>query len=226
MKKNAVIFDMDGVIFDTERVYMNIWLEVYTKHNYKMTRDIYKTFIGRDRKSISEVLRGLYGQDFPVKKIFEECDLLLKAAIDNGQVPVKPGALEILDYLRGHNYKLALATSSPKAKLNMQLKIHNLETIFDDIVCADDVTKSKPDPEIFLVAARKLCASPEECIVIEDSPAGIEAAYNAGITAFHVEDLVAANEKIIKYSYKQFKNLFEVKNYIIEIAKKHSGGNA
>lgn len=215
MKKNAVIFDMDGVIFDTERVYMNIWIEVYTKHNYKMTRDIYKTFIGRDRKSISEDLRNLYGQDFPVDKIFEECDLLLRTAINNGQVPVKAGALEILDYLKKQNYKLALATSSSKNKLEMQLKIHNLKNIFDDIVCADDVTKSKPDPTIFLIAAQKLHAKTEECIVIEDSPAGIEAAYNAGISAIHVEDLVPANEEIIKHSDEQFKNLFEVREYII-----------
>lgn len=214
MKKNAIIFDMDGVIFDTERVYMNIWIKVYAKHGYEMTRDIYKTFIGRDRMSVIVILHNIYGQDFPAEEMFKKCDLKLKEAIDNGQVPVKSGALEILDYLKKQNYKLALATSSSKNKLEMQLKIHNLKNIFDDIVCADDVTKSKPDPEIFLIAAQKLCAKTEECIVIEDSPAGIEAAYNAGISALHVEDLVPANEEIIKHSDEQFKNLFEVKKYI------------
>lgn len=214
MKKNAVIFDMDGVIFDTERAYMAIWIKVYTKHGYSMTRDIFKTLIGRDRASIIEILYNVYGQDFPVNKLLGECDLNLKEAIDNGKVSIKPGALEIFDYLTRQNYKLALATSSSKTKLEMQLKIHNLENIFDDIVCADDVTKSKPDPEIFLAAARKLSVDPEKCIVIEDSPAGIKAAYKAKMTALHVEDLVEANEEIIKYSQKQFKSLFEVKDYI------------
>lgn len=214
MNKKAIIFDMDGVIFDTERVYMNIWIDVYTKYGYKMNRDIYTSLIGRDRDSIILILHDLYGKEFPVKKIFEECDFKLKEAIDAGQVPAKPGALEILDYLKKQNYKLALATSASKNKLEMQLKIHNLKNIFDQIVCADDVTKSKPDPEIFLIAAQKLRVNPEECIVIEDSPAGIKAAHNANITSFHVEDLVKANEEIIKFSYIQFKSLVEVNNYI------------
>ena len=110
---------------------------------------------------------------------------------------------------------MALATSSPKTKLDMQLKIHNLEEVFDTIVCADDVTKSKPDPSIFLKSAEKLNVKSEDCIVIEDSPAGIRAAYNAGMTGFHVEDLKKADEEIIKYSNKQFKNLNEVREYLI-----------
>ncbi|MBE6050870.1 MAG: HAD family phosphatase [Clostridium sp.] len=214
MNNKAIIFDMDGVIFDTERVYMNIWIEVYTKYGYKMNREIYTTFIGRDRNSITKMLYNLYGESFEAKKIFEECDRKLKEAIDNGKVPVKEGALELFDFLKLKGYKMALATSSPKEKLEMQLKIHNLQDVFDCIICADDVKESKPNPEIFLCSARKLNADVEECIVIEDSPAGIEAAYNAGISAFHVEDLVKANDNIINHSSKQFKDLLEVKKFI------------
>lgn len=214
MKKTSVIFDMDGVIFDTERVYMKIFIEVYAKYGYKMTEDIYVTLIGRDRTSITKRLYEIYGLDFPSEKIFKECDARLKSAIDAGDVPVKEGALEIFEYLKNNNYKMALATSSYKSKLQMQLKIYDLQEVFDEIVCSDDVIKSKPDPSIFLVAARKLEAKPEECIVIEDSPAGIEAAYNAKMMSIHVEDLVKPNDKIKKYSEKQFKNLNEVRLFL------------
>lgn len=217
MKKTAIIFDMDGIIFDTERVYMQIFMDVYEKLGYKMTKDIYVTLIGRDRKSIINSLYEIYGEDFPMDEAFKQCDLELKKAIDSGKVPVKEGALEIFDYLKSNNYKMALATSSHKSKLEMQLKIHNLEEVFDDIVCADDVIRSKPDPSIFLAAARKLDVKPEECIVIEDSPAGIEAAYNAGMMSLHVEDLVKPNEKIKEYSHKQFKSLNEAREFIRDL---------
>ena len=214
MKKHTIIFDMDGVIFDTERIYRDIWIEIYARHGYTMTNDIYKTLIGRDRKSIIDILKKRYGENYKGMEIFDECDYNLKKVIDDGKVPLKYGALEIFKYLKNNNYKMAIATSSPKTKLEMQLKIHALEDIFDAIICADDVTKSKPDPEIFLVAAKKLNSEPCDCIVIEDSPAGIKAAFNAGMTAIHVEDLVEADDDIKNYSEKQFKNLIQVMEYL------------
>lgn len=214
MRKDSVIFDMDGVIFDTERVYMKIWMKVYKEHGYEMTPEIYKTLIGRDKPSLIKILENRYGNNFNGVEMFKECEMHLKNAIDKGEVPIKEGALEIFDYLKDRDFKMAIATSSPRTKLDMQLKIHNLEEAFDQIICADDVTKSKPDPEIFLVAAKKLNSKPENCIVIEDSPAGIQAAYNAGIAAVHVEDLVKPDDRIKSCSVDQFKNLFEVKEYL------------
>ena len=212
MKKNAVIFDMDGVIFDTERVYMNIWMKVYKEHNFEMTPEIYKILIGRDKLSLIKMLGEKYGDRYNGKEMFEECEMYLKNAIDAGEVPIKEGALEIFDYLKNNGFKMAIATSSPRNKLQMQLKIHDLEKVFDAIICADDVTKSKPDPEIFLVAAKKLNAHPDECIVIEDSPAGIKAAYNAGITAIHVEDLVEADDEIVSLLLKLINTVITSKN--------------
>lgn len=215
MTKKSVIFDMDGVIFDTERVYMNIWMDVYKRHGLEITRDFYISLIGRDRRSIIKDLKEKFGEDFDALGMFDECDKELREAINRGEVPVKEGALDLINYLKGRNVKIALATSSHKEKLNMQLTIQNLEEIFDVLICSDDVTASKPDPTIFLVVASKLGADPKDCIVIEDSPAGIEAAHNANMTAFHVEDLKKADDNIKKYSTEQFKNLIEVKDYLI-----------
>lgn len=214
MAVKAVIFDMDGVIFDTERVYMNIWMDVYKRHGLEITRDFYVSLIGRDRNSIINILHDKFGQDFDTTTMFAECDSELKNAILKGEVPVKEGALELFAYLKENNIKMALATSSSKEKLEMQLMIQNLKEIFDEIVCADDVKKSKPDPEIFLVSAKKLGMNTASCIVIEDSPAGIEAAYNAGIRSIHVEDLKKADERMTSISERQFKSLTEVRGYI------------
>lgn len=217
MAVKAIIFDMDGVIFDTERVYMNIWMDVYKRHGLEITRDFYVSLIGRDRNSIIKVLLDKFGADFDTTMMFAQCDAELKNAISRGEVPVKEGALVLFDYLKENNYKMALATSSSKEKLEMQLNIHNLAEIFDVIVCADDVKTSKPNPEIFLISAKKLGMKLEECIVIEDSPAGIEAAHNAGIKSIHVEDLKKADKQMIEFSEKQFKSLVQVEDYFKRI---------
>jgi beta-phosphoglucomutase len=118
--------------------------------------------------------------------------------IDKGQVPMKVGVKEILIFLKENGYKVALATLAKRYRAIKQLKIANIKELFDFIVCGDEVISVKP----------------ENCIVIEDSPAGIESAYNANMVGIHVEDLKKADEEIIKYCHKSFKNLINIKEYI------------
>ena len=127
---------------------------------------------------------------------------------------IEIGAIEILDYLKKRNIKIALATSATKERMFMQIRSAKIEDKFDALVCREDVKNLKPDPEIFLLAAKKLNVKPEECIVIEDSEAGIKAAYNGKMIGFHVEDLKKADNDILKYCKKSFKNLVEIKEYI------------
>ncbi|MBW6409482.1 HAD family hydrolase [Clostridium weizhouense] len=210
----AVLFDMDGVIFDTERIYLEIWTNIFNKYGYKMTKDVYVTVMGRGRENVIKTFVDIYGDNLPIMKMYDEKDELLLQIIDSGEVPIKPGAIEILKSLKKNGYKVALATSAKRNRLDKQLKIGNIKNIFDAIVCGDDVTKSKPNPEIFLDAAKKLSVSPKKCIVIEDSPAGIRAAYNANMVGLHVEDLKKSDEEIKKYCNRSFGNLFEIKEYL------------
>ena len=149
--------------------------------------------------------------------MYKEKDELLVQAIEEGQVPMKPGAKEILNFLRENNIKIALATSAKRNRMIMQLKMGNIENGFDAIVCGDDITNSKPDPEIFLKAAQKLSVNPENCVVVEDSPSGIKAAYSAEMMGLHVEDLKKADKEILEHCHKSFKNLFEIRDYLIEL---------
>ena len=213
-KIKAVLFDMDGVIFDTEREYLKEWEAIFKKYGYKMKKEIYISVMGRGRKKVKEIFKEKFGEDLPIDKMYIEKDKMLKEAVENNKVPLKEGALELLEFLKENGYKIALATSAKRERVKIQVSHAKIENIFDAIVCSEDITNSKPDPEIFLKAAEKVCVNPENCIVIEDSEAGIKAAFNAKMMGFHVEDLKKADESILKYSYKNFKNLIEIKEYI------------
>ena len=216
----AVLFDMDGVIFDTERVYLEHWMQIFEKYGYEMKKEIYTSVMGTGRENVMRVFKEIYGDDLPIVQMYKEKDELLVQAVEEGQVPMKPGAKEILNFLRENNFKTALATSAKRDRTNMQLKMGKIESEFDAVVCGDDITNSKPDPERFLKVAQKLSISSRNCIVVEDSSAGIKAAYSAKMMGLHVEDLKKADEEILEYCHKSFKNLFEIKEYLIQLTVK------
>ena len=214
MGKNAVIFDMDGVIFDTERVYLEIWQSVFEKYGYKMTKELYVNVMGTGRKNVIKTFLENFGDDLPIEKMYEEKDNQLFYIIENQGIPLKEGVKELFSMLKEKNYKIALATSAKRERVEKQIKDKWLKESFDAIVCGDDVEKGKPSPDIFLKAAKKIDVEPENCFVVEDSPAGIKAAFSGGMKGIHVEDLKAADEDILKYCEKNFKNLQEIKEYL------------
>ena len=214
MGKKAVIFDMDGVIFDTEKVYLDIWIEVFEKYGYKMTKELYVNVMGTGRKNVIKTFLENFGDDLPIEKMYEEKDNQLFYRIENQGIPLKEGVKELFSMLKEKNYKIALATSAKRERVEKQIKDKWLKESFDAIVCGDDVEKGKPSPDIFLKAAKEIDVEPENCFVVEDSPAGIKAAFSGGMKGIHVEDLKAADEDILKYCEKNFKNLQEIKEYL------------
>lgn len=214
MGKKAVIFDMDGVIFDTEKVYLDIWIEVFEKYGYKMTKELYVNVMGTGRKNVIKTFLENFGDDLPIEKMYEEKDNQLFYIIENQGIPLKEGVKELFSMLKEKNYKIALATSAKRERVEKQIKDKWLKESFDAIVCGDDVEKGKPSPDIFLKAAKKIDVEAENCFVVEDSPAGIKAAFSGGMKGIHVEDLKAADEDILKYCEKNFKNLQEIKEYL------------
>lgn len=213
-KIEAVIFDMDGVIFDTERVYLEDWIKVFKQYGYDMKKEIYVSVMGTGRKNVKRVFIKEFGEELPIEEMYIIKDKLLVEAIENNKIPLKLGAIELLDFLRENGYKIALATSAKRDRMEKQLNGANIKEKFDTLVCGDDVERAKPNPDIFLKAANKLGVSPENCIVVEDSCAGIEAAHNAKMMGLHVEDLKEADEIIKKYCYENFKDLIEIKEFI------------
>lgn len=213
-KANTVIFDMDGVIFDTERIYLEAWTDVFNKYGYNMTKEVYISVMGVGRENVIKKFKNLYGDDLPIDDMYREKDEILYNRIKEGRVPMKEGVHEILTFLKSNNYNIALATSAKKERVDKHLQDTKLEDMFDVIVCGDEVDKAKPNPDIFLKAANKLRVDREKCIVVEDSLAGVKAGYNAGMIVVNIPDLKDYDDDLKKFSHKAFKNLIDFKEYL------------
>ena len=211
---DAVIFDMDGVLIDTERISFNAFKEVLSGYNYEMSEAFYLTMIGRNVKSIKELMLEEYGNDFPFEEVYKKKVKIAIDTIDRDGVIVKPGVHEIVDYLKNNNYKVAVATSTSRERAHYLLQQVGIKEKVNYIICGDQVENSKPNPEIFLKAAKGLAVEPENCIVIEDSDAGILAASRAGMKGINVPDMKMPDEDMKKLAYKICGSLHEVKTYI------------
>lgn len=217
MDINAVIFDMDGVIFDTESLYLKHWCSIFSKYGYEMTKENYLLVMGRGRKVVKEKFLSIYGENLPIDNMYKEKDYELSKYIEENEVPIKEGAYELLEFLKVNGYKVALATSAKRGRAMKHLKDSRFENYFDVIITGEDIEKTKPNPEIFLKALERLNIEPKKAIVIEDSIAGIKAAKNAGIFAIHVPDLKELDEEIIKEADIIASNLLEVKSIVLNL---------
>jgi beta-phosphoglucomutase family hydrolase len=217
MKKvDAVIFDMDGVLIDSERLSFKCFQEVLKDYDYEMDEKIYLKFIGRNIDGIREVLKKEYGDDFPFEEIYKKkSKLALEFTIKNG-VKVKPNVHELLDYLNTKKYKIAVATSTRRKRALELLEEAGVKDKINCVVCGDQVEHSKPNPEIFLKAADGLEVKPEKCMVIEDSDAGITAAHAAKMIGIHVPDMKELEERTKKLAFKICRNLIDVKDFLKE----------
>lgn len=189
MKIKGIIFDMDGVLLDTEKLYVRFWCEAANLCGYKMEEKHALSIRSMARPFAIEKLKGYFGQDFDYHKVHNKRIELMDKYIEENGIETKNGALETLKYLKENNYKIALATATGIEKTEMYLKQAGLYEYFDRIVCACMVEKGKPKPDIYLKAAELLGLSPKECMAVEDSPNGIKSAYTAGCAAVMIPDL-------------------------------------
>lgn len=200
MKKKLVIFDMDGLMFDTERIYYKAWQEAAKTCGYEITWEIYTQIIGRNNRYIEKVLKQLLGEDLPYGAISEKKREIADTIIEAEGIIKKEGLVELLDYLDEKGIKKVVATSSMREKAIRYLALGDIKERFDWIICGCDVEESKPNPEIFQKAASHLGISSEESMVLEDSKLGLQAAYAAGMTSVLVPDLVKPDEDMKKHA--------------------------
>jgi len=216
-KVDAIIFDMDGVLIDSERISFKCFQEVFKEHNYKMDEIFYLRLIGRNVKSIKIIMEEEYGTDFPFDTIYKKKSNLALEITDKNGVIIKPGVHELLDYLNKENYKIAVATSTRRERALQLLEEAKIKDKVNYVICGDQVENSKPNPEIFLKAAKGLDINPEKCIVIEDSDAGITAAHAAKMIGIHVPDMKFLEADTMGLAFKVCENLIKVKEYLEEI---------
>lgn len=192
----AVVFDMDGVIFDSERATMECWIELANKYGIKDIETPYYKCTGVTEQRTRKIMLEAYGDDFPYDEYAKEASKMYHEKYDGGRLPIKSGVFELLDYLKKEKKKIALASSTRRQTVENQLRDAKLLDYFDELVTGDMVTKSKPDPEIFLLACEKLSVEPANAYAIEDSYNGIRSAFSGGLKPIMVPDLLPSNDEM------------------------------
>lgn len=183
------IFDMDGLMFDTGRLAYRAYLKSAEKHDYEVTHNVYYYLTGRTEKDIRQGMEELYGANVPYNEWRNSMNEFKNEILKREKhVYKKKGLVELLQFAKDHGIQVALASSTHREKIQYYLEIEEIPEYFDIIVAGDEVTKGKPEPEIFLTACKKAGIAPNHAVVFEDSDAGIEAAHRAGIISFLVED--------------------------------------
>ncbi len=210
----GVIFDMDGVIFDSERAMMDCWLEIGKKYNI---HDLDKAFLlctGVNVEKTKEIILDYYGNDFPYDKYNEEGTKLFFSKYSDYKLPLKRGVFDLLDYLKDNNKKIALASSTPHYLVKKDLDAWGLLNYFDVIVTGDMVKKSKPEPDIFLKAKEELKIDNDKLFVIEDSFNGVRAATSANLKTIMIPDLKKPDAEMKEKATIVLKDLLDVINYL------------
>lgn len=211
----SIIFDMDGVIFDSEKAVYEGWQRLALKYGFTNLEIPYMKCIGVNAQACEEIFLEFYGPEFPYKKYKEEQRQDYHKRYDGGKLPLKPQIEELLIYLKEAGYKIAIASSTRTETVVQQITDAGLIDYFEVIVGGDQVKKSKPDPQIFLEAARLLKADAKSTYVIEDSFNGIRAAYNGGMIPIMVPDMIPADDEMKKKAKYICKDLNEVKELIL-----------
>ena len=192
---SAVIFDKDGLLLDTETVVRKAMFDSCTELGYAMEDAVFLSLIGGAREGNDERLRAHFGSDFPLAAYRERCRVHFEH-ICRDEVPVKPGARELLMFLRERGIPAGVATSTNRARSEENLRRTGLMEFIEVLVTRDDVRFAKPHPECFLRAASLLGVAPPECLALEDSHHGIRAAHAAGMAAIMVPDMLQPTPEI------------------------------
>ena len=213
MTGKAVIFDMDGVIFDSERLVLDCWEKVGEKYHLANIREVFIECIGTNKEKTKEIVYEHYGESFAYDKFSKEASLIFHDVVNSDGLPVKNGVRELLEYLKQNEVPVGLASSTRLAVVEEELKQAGLYDYFQVVVGGDQLKRSKPHPDIYLMACEKMKVQPKDAYAIEDSYNGIRAAYSAGMIPVMVPDILPATEEMQKMSAIVLKNLLQAEEY-------------
>ena len=212
MKFQAAIFDMDGLLLDTEKVSMHVFKQACSTVNLPFYEDTYLSIIGRNSAGIDKILRRAYGND--LDKLHDEWRRNYDAIVKHQPIPIKQGVVELLAWLTENGIPTSVATSTQRDVAEIKLKLSGLDKFFNSLTCGCEVSKGKPDPEIYLLAAQRLGVKSQHCLAFEDSNNGVRSAISAQMTTFQIPDLVEPCDEVRSFGHNVFPSLLDVMDYL------------
>ena len=208
----AAIFDMDGLILDSERTVLSCWEKIGEKYGFKDIVTYGISVIGKNKKATVDEFERVYGE--PGDRYERELREIYNGLAEKGLVPLKPYTLELLASMKRAGMKIAIASSSTREEVTSQMAALGALPYFDTCVCGDQVTKSKPDPEIFLLACDALGVKPEDAIGLEDSFNGVRACKASGLYTIMVPDIIQPDDEMKGLADVILPSLKEVQDFL------------
>ncbi|MBQ7432928.1 MAG: HAD family phosphatase [Lachnospiraceae bacterium] len=211
MNRKAILFDMDGVLINTEVYLIRYWCQAAREAGFPATRAHGLQIRSLAGEYAAPLLQEWFGPEFDYQKIRSRRKELMKAHIAEHGIEMKPGVVELLTWLREKGIQTAVVTATDRERTTAYLQSIGIYDLFDRIICATEVPHGKPQPDVYLHACRELGLSPQDCLAVEDAPNGVLAAYRAGVPVVMVPDQSEPDEKLSGLLYDRAESLLALK---------------
>ena len=213
-KNIAFIFDLDGTLIDTEKLYRKYWPMALADYGYDLSDERALMLRSLGRPFAPRQFKDWYGEDFDYDLIRKRRKEYVEGYIEKNGVELRPGVKEILSYLHDKNITVAISTATDPERTEKYLKMTGIYEYFDKIICASMVKNGKPAPDIYEFACQSLNLKPSDCFAVEDAPNGVKSAYAAGLKVIFVPDQAPADDSIKEMLYADIPVISDIKNLI------------
>ena len=213
-KISSVLFDMDGLLLDTERIARDTFVGACRAFGIEPDIAVYHRCIGTNHMRTQQILIEGYGRDFPLVGVEAVWLEKYHALVWDNAVPLKPGARSLLEYCAAKGIRRAVVTSSRQESAERKLANAGLRTFFEFVLGGDRIVNGKPHPEVYLTACRTLGETPADCLALEDSDHGVVAAHNAGLRVIQVPDLLPPSAEVLALGHEVLPSLAAVEDLL------------
>ena len=208
---DTIIFDLDGTLIDTEKYYRIFWPKALAVFGYTMSDEQALTMRSLGRPFAEAHLKEMFGSEIDYYAVKDKRKELMEVCLDENGIELKPGVVDLLLWLKEHNYRTAIATATDLDRTTKYLEQLGIIEYFDEIISATMVKEGKPSPDVYLYACEQMNRKPEECFAVEDSPNGVISAYRAGCKVIYVPDQTKLDAELNNILYACVDKISDIK---------------